>query len=204
MTPSNPSLDGHPPRARLTKQQISEDQYGRMLRAMIATVAETGYAATTVAAVIRRAGVSRATFYQRFANRDECFFAAFDYASSATVARLEAALEPAQGLDRLLEVYLGIISGDPATARVLLVEASSLGAPGILRRTDNQRRFTKVVVTASGAVTDDDRFACEAFVAVVGAMVTARLADDDLFGIRALRKPLSALARRLVHGPAVA
>ena len=202
MTSPNAAPDGHPARERLTKQQVSEDQHERLLRAMIATVAETGYASTTVAAVIRRAGVSRATFYQRFANREECFFAAFDYVGALTLTRLEDAVEPAAGLDRLLEIYLDTIIGDPATARVLLVEASALGAPGILRRTENQRRFTDVVVAASGAVTENDRFACEAFVVVVGAMVTARLANNDLRGVYALRAPLSELARRLTHGPA--
>ncbi len=45
-------------------------------------VAERGAANVSVAHVVERAGVSRRTFYELFADREECFLAAFDDAVS--------------------------------------------------------------------------------------------------------------------------
>ena len=45
---------------------------------MAQVVAEKGYAATTVADVVERAGVSRRTFYEQFADKEACFLAAYD------------------------------------------------------------------------------------------------------------------------------
>ena len=50
-----------------------------------------------------------------------------------------------------------------------------------------------------GRRTAGDRFANEAIVAATSSMVTSRLAADALKGLRALRRPLVGLARRL-HG----
>lgn len=45
---------------------------------MARAVATRGYSATSVANVIELAGVSRTTFYEHFANKDECFLAAYE------------------------------------------------------------------------------------------------------------------------------
>ena len=57
----------------LTRDEVLASQRGRMIAAMAETVAAKGYAATTVADVVARAGVSRKTFYEHFADREECF-----------------------------------------------------------------------------------------------------------------------------------
>ena len=43
---------------------------------MIAAVSESGYPALTVTDIVRRAKVSRAAFYDHFADKDDCFLAA--------------------------------------------------------------------------------------------------------------------------------
>jgi AcrR family transcriptional regulator len=53
---------------------------------MTEAVAERGYAKTTLAHVLRRARVSRETFYEQFANKEDCFLAAYD-AAAAIVAQ---------------------------------------------------------------------------------------------------------------------
>ena len=67
---------------------MSELQRGRMLSAAVEVVEEVGYARMTVAQVIGRARVSRKTFYDVFADREDCFLAAFEQALSQ--ARLRA------------------------------------------------------------------------------------------------------------------
>ena len=59
-----------------------------MLAAAVEAVEEVGYARMTVAQVIGRARVSRKTFYDVFADREDCFLAAFDQAiAQARAAR---------------------------------------------------------------------------------------------------------------------
>jgi AcrR family transcriptional regulator len=57
---------------------VISSQRDRLFEAMIAAVAEKGYGATTVADVIAGAGVSRATFYELFGDKEDCFIAAHD------------------------------------------------------------------------------------------------------------------------------
>src|ERR1700690_839520 len=64
----------------LPRVQVTEIQRSRMLAAAVEAVEEVGYARMTVAQVIGRAKVSRKTFYDVFADRDDCFLAAFDHA----------------------------------------------------------------------------------------------------------------------------
>ncbi len=64
----------------LARGQVTEIQRGRILTAAVAAVEEVGYSGMTVAQVIGRARVSRKTFYDLFADREDCFMAAFEQA----------------------------------------------------------------------------------------------------------------------------
>jgi AcrR family transcriptional regulator len=55
---------------------VRASQVRRLRGATIAAVAEAGYAAVTVADIVRRARVSRAAFYAHFADKEDCFLAA--------------------------------------------------------------------------------------------------------------------------------
>jgi AcrR family transcriptional regulator len=58
-----------------------------MLLGMVEAVADKGYAKTTVADVLTRARASRETFYEHFANKQECFLAAYVDSRDAEAAR---------------------------------------------------------------------------------------------------------------------
>jgi AcrR family transcriptional regulator len=60
---------------------------------MAEVVTERGLAAATVATVVARAGVSRRTFCELFADREECFIAAFDHASGLAAAAVRPEYE---------------------------------------------------------------------------------------------------------------
>ena len=63
--------------ARQSSGDVAAAQRRRMLAAMVAAVAEKGYVAVAVADVVSRARVSRATFYEQFTDKSDCFLAAF-------------------------------------------------------------------------------------------------------------------------------
>jgi AcrR family transcriptional regulator len=125
---------------------VREAQRARMLEAMVGAVAEKGYARVAVADVIERAGVSRKTFYEQFANKEDCFLAAYD----AGVDRLLAAIDEAlatlapdwlAAARRAVEVYLQAMAASPAFARAFLIEALGAGPAALKRRGEVQDRF---------------------------------------------------------------
>jgi AcrR family transcriptional regulator len=128
-----------PPRGRhgLPPEVVARSQRDRLLEATMEVVAEKGYAATTVADLTKRAGVSRTTFYELFADREACFLAAYDNAVDGLVRRISVAYEAEDrwpdraraGLATLLEA----LAADPAQARLALVDVAAAG-PAAQRR----------------------------------------------------------------------
>jgi AcrR family transcriptional regulator len=107
---------------------------------MAQVVAEKGYPATTVADVVERAGVSRRTFYEQFADKEACFLAAYDAGLNAVLGRIRAAVEtdPGDGWrDRAragVEAFLALLASEPAFARALQVEILTAGPAALDRR----------------------------------------------------------------------
>ncbi len=128
-----------PPRGRhrLPPEVIARSQRERLLDAAIRIVAEKGYAATTVAALTKQAGISRTTFYEMFEDKEACFLAAYDNAVDALVRRITTAYEAEEvwprraraGLAALLEA----LAEEPDLARLALVGVSAAG-PAAQRR----------------------------------------------------------------------
>jgi AcrR family transcriptional regulator len=101
---------------------------------MVEAASEHGYAEATVARVVALAGVSRATFYEHFSDRDDCFRAAYRERLEVVRAAVRVAAEATTVEDRpdaIVEVLLRELVAYPDVARVILVEA--LGAPDGIR-----------------------------------------------------------------------
>src|SRR4051812_12390409 len=62
----------------LTREQVADSQRGRLMAAVTELLAERGYAGLKVADIARVAGVSLATFYEHFADKTECMYAAYE------------------------------------------------------------------------------------------------------------------------------
>lgn len=174
-----------------------------MLYALAEAMGTKGYVGTSVADVIRGAGVSRETFYQQFSSKQDCFIEAFDTAAEVLLPTLRQAGQTGGSapdrLERLLAAYLDAMAGEPALARVFLIEVYAAGPEALMRRADVQQRFVDIVAAALDARSSRTVFACEAFVAAVSSMVTARLAAGDLAGLQSLQAPFAELARRAIE-----
>jgi AcrR family transcriptional regulator len=193
------------PRGRhhLSRADVAGQQRARILTALADVLTERGYAATPVAAVIERAGVSRETFYQRFASKQDCFIAALEDAVGELATSLSAALEapqktPLERYDDMLHSYLDTLAAHPAMARLFLVETYAAGPEAMRRRLELQQQFVDGLARTFGARTSAERFACEALVAATVSLVTARFVTGELRGLGALRPSLVALAGRLL------
>lgn len=126
-------------RHRTAREAVVASQQGRMLEAMVKTVAQKGYAKTTLADVVARAGVSRRTFYEQFRDKEECFLAAFETGTRFLFSRIEqesAGLEHGDWRGRmrvLVETYLATLAAEPEFARVLHVDILAAGERGRAR-----------------------------------------------------------------------
>ncbi|MGH2853813.1 MAG: TetR family transcriptional regulator [Solirubrobacteraceae bacterium] len=125
--------DGSVPR-----EQIIEIQRSRLLAAAVVAVDELGYADTTVADVTSRARVSRRTFYELFANREECLAAVLEDVVALVRGEIAAAgLEGLAWRERVrggLWAILSFLDREPALARVCVVQALRGGAEVLERR----------------------------------------------------------------------
>jgi AcrR family transcriptional regulator len=180
---------------------VTESQRLRMLDALANATAEKGYANTTVADVLERAGVSRATFYEHFRGKDEAFLAAYETAVDVLFAGVGRALEdagddPLRRFDRALDGYLNTLAAEPAIARTTLVEIYAAGPVALQRRYELQGRFVDFMAGIFKARTKRDRFACEMLVAAASAMVTAKIAEGATDELPALHAPIMEYVRR--------
>lgn len=192
------------PRGRhgLSREEVAADQRLRMLLAMAEAMAVNGYVGTSVADVIRRAGVSRETFYQQFSSKEECFMAAFDAAGDILLAALDERSEgqgaPLDRFARAMDAYLEALVAEPAFARLFLVEVHAAGAAALQQRRDLQLRFAERMAQLLGLTSEQDLFACRLLVAGVATLVTVPLVTGDTDAILELRGSLLDHVRRIL------
>lgn len=135
------------PRGRhaAAREVVLASQRGRLLEAMAQCIAEQGYAATTVAQVIARAGVSRKTFYEHFADKRACFLAAWDVGTDILLEQVLAAGEQADGWRARLragaDAFVEVLAAEPDFARSFLIEVLSVGEDALARRAETVERF---------------------------------------------------------------
>ena len=116
---------------------LTRHQRDRILVATATVVAKRGYPNTTVEHIVKRASVSRATFYEHFENREDCLLATVDAASSEIRRRVEeaGAAEPdwASRIRASLAAFLDYVVANPAFARTAIVESVTAGPVAVER-----------------------------------------------------------------------
>ena len=123
-----------PPEVRLPLQRQ------RLVRAAAAEFAQRGYAGASSESISRRAGMSKATFYEHFANKEECIIALFDDAARvvaeamAQAARAAGRGDAAQRMKAGTRAFLTTLAEHPDYAQTLLVEIIGAGPRAAQRR----------------------------------------------------------------------
>lgn len=130
--------EGEPglPRGRtgLPAEEVRAAQRERLLRAVIAAVAGSGYGEVTVADIVRGARVSRAAFYAHFADKEDCFLAATREGGHLMIDRVAAAaraLPSGTSAEHKLRVSIGafldFLAREPAFARTFYIDMPAAG-----------------------------------------------------------------------------
>jgi AcrR family transcriptional regulator len=180
------------------RARVAEMQRARLLAAAVQVFDERGLADTAVAHITARARVSRRTFYELFANRDECLAAMLDDIAARVGAELTAAgLEELQWRERVragLWAILSFLDREPVLARVGVVQALR-GGPVVLESRE------RILMGLAGVVDGGRRegtagarctpLTAEGLVGAAFAIVHARL-------LRGERRPLTGLYGELL------
>jgi AcrR family transcriptional regulator len=157
------------------------EQRRRLFAAAAAVFARMGYADATAEAIAREAGMSKATFYEHFANKEDCIVALFDTATEVVLEAMRAAGEASRGqsgelrIRATIEAFLQSLSDFPDEAQTLLVEIVGAGPRAMEHRDraldavaqyiDDFNRADAERGAAARLASPDDAFA------IVGAVV---------------------------------
>lgn len=139
---------GQLPRGRhgLPRAFVVSNQRERIIDALAVVCSAKGYAAATVEDVIAQAGVSRRTFYDLFASKQECFLVAYELVMDRVLRAVERAYHGGNGewpqrMTRVLGTLLSQLAAEPELARLVMVDVLAAGQPALERRDAALRRF---------------------------------------------------------------
>lgn len=124
-----------PPGRSDDRDAARREQRERLFAATVASTAERGFEATSVEDLLRISGVSRATFYEQFDDKLDCFRAAEEEIVAAAIAGTAAQLDrdgdPVERGRDGLEAFLRLVAAQPLAARMCLLEAYAAGDAGV-------------------------------------------------------------------------
>jgi len=146
-----PSSSSRLPAGRhgLPREFIAQNQRERIITALVDTVAERGYNATTVAHITKAASVSRRTFYEHFPGKEPCFLAAYelvaDHIRDSMQVAAEAFEEWPQKVRAALATMLRFLAAEPELARVCMIEPIAAGGEIAERHRASMQGFVEIL-----------------------------------------------------------
>jgi AcrR family transcriptional regulator len=199
----------------LDRRLVAASQRTRLLEAVGRAVAEKGYGGATIDDIVRRAGVSKMTFYEHFRDKEDCFIAAYEAASEELFERVRTAQsEPESWLERAgsgIRAYLARLAGDPELARAFLIEVAAAGPRAAECRERVRDRYAVLMRELQDEARADiptlPRLPDEIFHALVAAvddLVVRRIRESSARDLPELEPILLHLEVALLAGPEMA
>lgn len=182
----------------LSREQVAESQRARLMAALTELMAAHGYHGVRLAELVSRAGVSKATFYEHFTDKEQCMLAAYDQYARTLIAAIVP--PPAEEAPLLIDFvrgvvtrFIGVIERDRTIARAFFVELDSAGPEARTRRRFERHAFAALVAQGhehfrarNPSLTPLPMIAYEAIVDAVAGIVRDRLDSEpasDLSGL---------------------
>jgi AcrR family transcriptional regulator len=132
--------------------EVRQDRQRRRLYAAAGAVfARIGYADATAEAIAREAGMSKATFYEHFDNKEDCIIALHDDATTAVLEAMRrtgldhSAGDSAGRVRAVIHTFLEVLAAFPDEAQTLLVEIIGPGPRAMERRDRVFAAFTTYI-----------------------------------------------------------
>lgn len=178
----------------------------RLLQAMASVAAAQGLAATSIAAVVAEAGVSKRTFYEHFADKDACFLALYRAASASALRTLRESVQPGRPwqdqVEHALGAYLAHLAAGPQLIRMLFVEIHHLGPAGATVRREVMQHLADYMLETINA--DGTTLTPTMAVAAVGGiheLVLQAIERGEAAQLDRLTPSASAVVRLLAGAP---
>ncbi|MGH7877678.1 MAG: TetR/AcrR family transcriptional regulator [Candidatus Dormibacteraceae bacterium] len=201
------NFPSHGPGVGLPTRLVRLVQRERIAAAMVVAVADCGYERVEVEDVLELAGVSRPTFNDHFAGKEECFIQALDSAADRLYERISAAVSGSGdwrcSLRSGLVELLSFMVEEPPTARVLVIEAQSATTHSLERRDAMLDRFTCLAETTASKRVGGSASGLSAagLVGGIDALLSSRFAEGDIEDHASLLPLLMYLAMLPYLGP---
>ena len=123
----------------------------RLLTGFAAAVSEHGYAAVTIADIVRHSKVSKRTFYEHFDDKEQCFLATYVAATTIVLNAVAAMFDIykerpwEEQLEQAIDAYVTALESNPALTRACLVEIHAAGPRALERRREVHASFAKML-----------------------------------------------------------
>ncbi len=145
---SNSTARPLPGQEPLSRKFIAEHQRLRIISALVQEASEKGFRATTVADIVKRAGIARKTFYENFDSKEGCFLAAQEHAMLTALNRVVEAAGTDQSWPRRvragLAAFLQYVAEEPALAKTCMVEALAVSPSSMGYYEESQQAFVSL------------------------------------------------------------
>jgi AcrR family transcriptional regulator len=183
----------------------------RLLDAMGEAVARKGFADTTIADLAAGARVSRRTFYEHFATKEDCLVALYEAASRQALGVLRDAIDPAHDpltqAEQALRAYLSTMASNPALLKTLFVAILGLGTPGLQARRRVNQQLADLILEVINRPHDGPQHApidapqALAIVGGVNELVLQKVEQDRIGELPELTATAARFVRAVVYGP---
>lgn len=197
-----------PKKPRNADVALPNEHRARLLQAMATVAAVHGLAATSIAAVVAEAGVSKRTFYEQFVDKDACFLALYRAASASALRTLREAVQPERPwqdqVEHALGAYLSHLASGPQLIRMLFVEIHHLGPAGALVRREVMQHLADFMLETINA--NGEALTPTMAVAAVGGiqeLVLQAIERGEAAQLDRLTPSASAVVRLLAGAPTV-
>lgn len=200
-------------RHQLSREQISASQRTRLIRATAQLTNERGFPALTLTDIVTLAGVARSTFYEYFADKEQCFLAAFDHAADLVLSCV-IVLEPtpdgrfSSPTDLYIARFLDLSMREPDLARLVASNAGALGPAAAERERVFRDRLAQGLVKLRDSRRGNDPLMTPIShiraLAIVGALSEVLQRTFYTSGVRALptlHAEMAAILRALLKEP---
>jgi AcrR family transcriptional regulator len=184
----------------LTREQVERDQRERLRSAMIELIAERGYPAVRILDLTQLAHVSRPTFYNLFADKEELLLSAYEDIAGRTTKRVaeahEAGESPEQSVQLALRAFAELAAEEPQAMTLALLGTFGAGPRALERRNHTLSALEQIVEagreqSAGGRSRD---FSAKFMIGGIREVSATRLRDGRAVELVELAEQLSAWA----------
>jgi AcrR family transcriptional regulator len=130
----------------------------RLLDALLESIGQKGFRATTVTDIVRLARTSRRTFYEWFETREECYLALIDASDLEMHAKVGGAVDPrapwTEQIRQATAAYVEHVAANPVLTLTSIRELPSLGEPALVQ----DRRTLDAFADLLNGIVDNPRF----------------------------------------------